>query len=242
MIKTALLLYLSAICLVSAAQSPQVDTMYVSIAAKNATEQYKQIIKGQAHLYNGGEYVEPRRTNETHPFFDSDDWVTGSVTYDNDRYENVPLMFDIYSEKLITESYYGHEEIALVNQKIQRFNIGNHYFERIEQDSLKVLQPGLYEILYSGNTRALVKRRKDLQEELEAQKVEYYYEPKNSYYIEKHNVFHHVKSKGSIFKVLEDRKSELKQFLKKSKLRFKSNREESLSKLVSYYDSITTPK
>jgi len=36
-----------------------------------------------------------------HPYFESDDWVEGTVHYDGDLYEGVAILYDLVSEKVV---------------------------------------------------------------------------------------------------------------------------------------------
>jgi thermostable 8-oxoguanine DNA glycosylase len=47
-----------------------------------------------------------------------------------------------------------------------------------------------------------------------------------------------VKKKGSVLDVMDDRKQELKAFLKKNKINYKDDREKAIVRLAEYYDSL----
>src|SRR5687768_6744309 len=87
-----------------AQQTPAYDTTFLQEAVLNAVKQYEASLAEQSILYNGSEYAEPSRTeNEYHPFFKSDDWLIGSVDYDGEQFTDIPLLYDLTGDKLITE-------------------------------------------------------------------------------------------------------------------------------------------
>jgi hypothetical protein len=214
------------------------DTLFIGEAKKNLASLYQETIQGQAKLYNGSEYLKPEQTNETHPFFLSDDWVFGSVEYDGETFENVPLLYDITSDKVVTEHFYTSNEMELVIDKLTAFSIPNHLFQKIADPSLP--QSGFYDVLYNGPTRTLARRQKKIQETIVSNKIEIDFEEKTRYFILKNNIYYAVKTKASILKVLEDQKSALRQYINKNSLNVRRDRETALSKISEYYDTLKT--
>ncbi len=58
------------------------------------------------------------------------------------------------------------------------------------------------------------------------------------YYVVKDGNFHVVKTKGSVLQVLSDRKSELKNFLRKNRIRYNDDREKAIVRLTEFYDTL----
>ncbi len=116
---------------------------------------------GQTNLYNGSEYREPRRTNnDQHPYFVSEDWLEGSVLYDGDWYEHVPLQYDITRDVVITEMYTKREPDGAGRCQGRRLLIDGHMFRKLIRDTLNALpETGFYDI-YSmmGKTRVIARQ------------------------------------------------------------------------------------
>ncbi|WP_224999995.1 hypothetical protein [Cesiribacter sp. SM1] len=98
---------------------------------------------------------------------------------------------------------------------------------------------GFYDLLSGGNTQLLVKRRKSVKESIDNNQLHREFIQKNLYFIEKDGQYHPVKSKGSALKVLADQKKEIRQYLKKNKIKFRQNPELALLSMVEYYNQAT---
>jgi hypothetical protein len=214
------------------------DTAFLADAVRNSVAQYTKSMHGQANLYNGSEYREPRRTNDQHPYFVSEDWLEGSVLYDGDWYEHVPLQYDITRDVVITEMYTSGNPMALVDAKVGGFSIDGHMFRKLIRDTLNALpETGFYDILYDGKTRVIARRQKSTQERIENLTVAISFEERNRYFILQNGYYHAVKSKRSVLNVLKSRQSDLKKYLRASGVKFGNDRETALRKMAEFYDT-----
>jgi len=230
-----LLLFGSLCCM---AQS-NVDTAFVALANTRTKQVYSNYIQGQARLFNGVEYTEYLARNDEFPFFLSDDWIFGDVLYDDEWYENVPLEYDIRIDQVVTEHMLNGAKIQLIADKVDRFVISGHTIVRLYGTKTNGIATGFYDMLYDGPTKVYVRREKNLQESIESQVIVARFEEKNHIYMVKDGVFYPVKKKGSVLDVLKDRKSEVKSFMSKNKIRFKKDREQAIVRAAKFYD---TPK
>src|SRR5688572_28813982 len=99
------------------AQQPEPDTAFVAESKKQVSALYTTAIQHQSRLYNGSDYVIYIPRDEEHPYFEVDDWAYGSVEYWNELYENIPLMYDINVDQVITEHNRGNP-IKLLPEKV----------------------------------------------------------------------------------------------------------------------------
>ena len=221
------------------AQAPA-DTAFVVSATSHMVALHKQALGGQARLYNGSRYHEPIITRDYHPFFLSLDWMTGSVWYDGEFFENVPLLYDLLNDVLVTEHYPSGHPIQLVREKLRDFSIGGHHFEFIENNSVGNSLPrtGFYEVLYDGETKVVAARQKFMREIVQSLQVEVEYEEKNRYFVLRNGIFFPVKSKGSMLKLMDDRRQQLKKLLKQKAISFPDNRELAIKSLAEFYDDL----
>jgi hypothetical protein len=218
------------------AQEAVADTAFVDAAAASAKKVFYQSKAIQLHLYNGVSYLEPRLTNiDEFPYFMLNDWATGSVAYDGEQYDNVGLIYDIFNDDLITELPSSGAKIKLVKEKISAFTIFDVHFVKLQDPAPK---PGFYALLYNGPTKVYGRFEKKRQERIEANAVQVEYEKRTRYYILKNGSFHSVKSKGDVYKLFSDKKRELKQLAQKNNLQFNKNKEQSIIKLATFYDTI----
>ena len=101
------------------------------------------------------------------------------------------------------------------------------------------LRDGFYDLLYDGNVKILAKRRKTISEDLSHQVLKVSFNEKNNYYLFRDNRYYSIKSKGSLLKVLKDKRKELNQFANKRKAEFNLNKELGFVKLAEHYDQIS---
>jgi hypothetical protein len=201
---------------------------------------YQKMLGGQSRLFNGSRYVPPKQTFEQHPYFLSEDWITGSLFYDGEYFHDVPLMYDLATDVLITEHFPSGHAIRLVREKLDHFSMGTHFFEKIINDSVAGSLPGtgFYDILYPGESKVIALRSKFLREKIEGRIVTITYEEKNRYFIRRNGVFFSVRSKGSVLKLMDDRRQDLRKFMKLQRIVFSDDRERALKSLAEHYDNL----
>ena len=69
---------------------------------------------------------------------------------------------------------------------------------------------------------------------------ENYFNAKDEYFLKKGNTYYNLSaSQGSILKLLKDKKSELQQYIKSNKIRFRDNPEDALARIAAQYDHLT---
>jgi hypothetical protein len=219
-------------------QVTKVDTAFLAQAKKKSITLYTTTIQHQSRLYNGSDYVIYLPKDEEHPYFKNDDWGTGSVVYWGELYENIPLLFDLSVDQIITEHDRGNP-IKLLAEKVQSFVIWDHTFVRLYPDDKNKISPGFYDQLYNGKSKVYAKYSKNYREELESTRVIPQFDENVRYYLVKDGVFTVVKSKASVLQVLSDHKSEIKNFIRKNHVVFKGNRDQALVRVTQFYDTLT---
>ena len=228
-----LFVILVSICATISAQTLQHDTVFVSDAIKNTKDDYLQIMKGQLHLFNGADYKEYRPVKDEHPYYISEDWIIGAVHYDGEYYDNIELLYNIYTDQVIAE-HYSSAMIQLVRDKVQSFFIDGHTLVLLQE---KTIPNGFYDRLCNGGAKVYAKRTKELEESITSNELEREFRLKSKYYICKDGYYYLVKSKKSVLSVLGDKKHELNQFIHQNHLRFRQNRENAIVKLTEFYNA-----
>lgn len=218
----------------------QPDTAFVTAAKQKAIAEYDKALRTQKRLYNGSKYLPPEHELDEHPYFLSPDWVNGAVHYDGELFSDVPLMYDLYNQMLITEHGSSGHAIRLVEEKVKHFTLDGHHFERIIADSATSSLPatGFYEVLYGGPTKVIARRQQWLHEQIIETHIERTFNKKDRYYVLQNGVFFSVHGKSSALKLMGDRKTELKRFLRQKHLAFSENKEGTLKSMAEYYDQL----
>lgn len=228
----------------SAFPQHRADTTFLSAAIENTIQTYQRTIGGQAKINNGSKYLPPKEAEDHHPYFLSEDWIMGDAFYDGEYFSNIPLMFDVLNSRLITEHHSSGHPIQLVIEKLDRFSISGHSFQKIKNESANGSLPAtdFYDFLYPGETTVVARRQKVLREKIESSEIHTQYDEKTRYFILKNGVFFQVKSKSSVLKVLADQKNPLKKFMKARGIKFSLDRELALKSLAEFYDKTKSGK
>jgi hypothetical protein len=217
------------------------DSLIVAKAEENLKKQYYDARKGEILLFVGSDYAGYEGVGDEHPFFLENDWLQGTIEYNGNIYSNVPLQYDISTQKLLTEHATSGKRIQLVTESVKTFSIGNqHHFQNLmEVETKGRLDPGFYQILAEGKARLLARRAKSLQESTVTGKLEARFEESVKYYVFKDNNFYQVKGKASVLKVFEDKKRLLASGLKQNRISFSHDRESALAKTVLLYNTLS---
>ena len=107
-------------------------------------------------LHNGSfySYFIPSDTEGT-PFFSGPDFVTGSVTLRDVRYDHLALKYDVVNQQLVFQYQNpngGVQRLVLSDAWMQSFDLGNIHFELFAaQDTVK----HIYQVLGSGFNQVL---------------------------------------------------------------------------------------
>ncbi|MGC3944237.1 MAG: hypothetical protein QM762_06920 [Chryseolinea sp.] len=218
-------------------QQASADTLFLSASRDYQRSLYNASIRGQSRLFNGTEHRDYLAQNDESPYFGIDDWQWGFIYYDDERYDSVALFYDLSRDQVITEHMLTGAKIELIAKKISAFTMNGHYFERLHPDSANMIAEGFYERLYNGDTKVYVRRTKNLSSRASGNELLYSFEERNRIYLLKDGHYHPVRSKKSVLKVLDDKRPELRDMLKKEKIKFKNAREHGIVRMAQTYDS-----
>ena len=221
----------------SYSQGSSIDTAFLARSKANIVSIYAASIQQQSRLYNGTDYVLYQSRDEEHPFFGIDDWVFGSITYWGELYENVPVMYDLSADQVITEHNRGNP-IKLIPEKVDGFIIADHTFQRLRNNGANKIAEGFYERLYDGTSKVYAKHQKVYREDITAREVVPRFEESSRYFILKNGALIPVKTKGSILDAFEDQKQNVKGFIKKNRIRIKDRRAQAIVRVAEYYDTL----
>lgn len=223
--------------------SSQADTGSQQNARKNARSLYYSSLGKESPLYNGTAYYlyDPIIKGNAY-YSDVNAFTRGSVDYDNMHFTNVPMLYDIYADAVVILLYNHFSTVALIKDKVNSFDFLDHHFIRIDTVTFlnnPVIKPGFYDEVYNGQSQVLVKTSKDIQTTSNIQTLENYFELSKSFFIRKNNIYYTFSSQGSLLDILKDKKKELQKYIKQNHIRYRSNPEDAMVKIASYYDQLT---
>lgn len=205
----------------------------------NMVTAYQKAIGPQSRLYRGDAYEFYDVFAIGNPYYrDSLAFKNGTVKYDGIIYKNIPLLYDLYRQVLVTYLYDNYSKVALISDIVTEFDLrGHHFINFIPDERNQKMDNGFYDELYNNKLQVLVKRIKTRQEEsLTAKKI--FYE-KTTYYLKKDGIYYTVNNKGQLLDVLSDKKKELKKYIKEKHIDYPDDRDRALLMLVTYYNEIS---
>lgn len=201
---------------------------------------YRKEMKQVSGLYTGSEYYDYSKTfTEGSPYYLSDSFSIGSVDYNGDRYDNVPLLYDIINDVLITKSWNAYMKVQLISERVKSFSMGSHHFIHLFPDTAtRAPSSGFYEVLYDGGMRLLKKPVKSMQQTTSNNDLLNVALSKNYYYLLQEGRYYEVKNKSSIYTRFGKYKNEVQHYFRSLHLSFRKNREKALTEMVRYYDQL----
>lgn len=205
----------------------------------NLVQVYYQSAGNQAGLYNAPLHdLYPFSFNEGSPYFLTDSFTIGNVSYDGLIYQQVSLLYDMVKDEIIVR-HPNRFPLALIKDKTDSFSFAGHAFIKFkEPNEAGAASENFYEQLYSGHIKLLAKKRKLIEESTEGPSVIRKIRSRTQYYILRDGDLWATKNKNTLLSLLKDKRNELQQFIKSNDLRFKENFEEDMVKTVAYYDQL----
>lgn len=231
----------AALCVSLSVRSQVTDTSAVAMNAPGSPlALYKSATIYSPHLYNGQRYHIYDSRSKDHQFFQSEDWQTGSVYYDGQLYQNLPMLYDIFKGFVIVRHPERSGLVQLQSERVRDFSILSNRFIKIEKDEAKGIDipTSFYQILYDGKTQVLARRVKERQEQIENNRVNVYFHEKNFFYIKKDGAYHIIRSKKAALSLFKDQKAALRKALRENKIKYRKARELALIQMATQYDKL----
>jgi hypothetical protein len=178
-------------------------------------------------LYSGTEYAKVYTSASGHPFF-MDRAVKGWVDYYNNRYENIPIFYDIENDWVVYNEPVNQIRICLVNEKIDGFMIEGHRFISLK-DTTGFL--GFYELLYQGRRKVLMKWSKIL---TRSGADEGKYIMYSNIYIQEGSNLEQVSSRKELVSYFGNNKKKMQQYYQDQHLNVKKDPARAVSSMVAF--------
>jgi hypothetical protein len=207
---------------------------------------FSEYIYGKdVRLVNGRIYSQPHPKANGHPYMRSSNWMPGSVKIYGKEFSGLKLNYDIWQDYLIylDESPDGDKKMLLLNKDhVEGFNVENNSFVTLGPSNANNLDETRYfEVLYTGKVSLYNKWAKTFEaittQEFPAGR---FLDPKISRYLLKDKVLYKVSNRFVLLKLCNDRKPELKKYLRKHKIDVRKGKDEQLAGLIEYYNSLIT--
>ncbi len=228
-------------CKIASGQSAA-DSAAYDASVSNVVNRFYQGIAEQSRLYSGFIYDSYDSSITGSAYLDDiDNWRAGTVDYDGQTFDNVSMVYDLYTDKLVVLPYNHSSPLSLVSEKVKSFDLHSRHFVRVA-NSNSGIKAGFYEQLYAGTSEVLKKVEKTLKSTSGSGGRQRYFvlvHETPDYYIKKNGTYYAVSSQSSVLDLFPDRKKELRQYIKTNRLQFKDFFEMALKTVATYYDSLT---
>lgn len=215
--------------------------LQTTAAAHNTIDYFNKAIGTQSRLANGQSYNGYRATIDGSAYFPEDKLLRkGTVVYDGYRFENVPLLYDIYKDLLITTTVDGFLQLSLVSERVSAFTILDHKHVYINtgSDSTSIpFKSGFFEEVYKGKTEVLVKRSTSLQQASGTRDLRKYFLLRVQCFFKKDNKYYKITNEGSFLKLYKEQKAELKKLLRSNSIKFNKDQISALKLLAAHIDN-----
>jgi hypothetical protein len=216
-----------------------ISTTALAQSEKQLADVYKTNIPLHQEIVSGGYYVDPPQSIEGDPYFLSKNFEYGSVTINGLKYLEVPLLYNTFSDEIITFHPVHKQKTLIKTDKIDAFDLPeNRRFIRIDENpGYSHHGKGFYELVEEGGkANLLCKHYKTTKAKREISKYNSSFEEKFDFLIQKGNQIQEIKSKGQAISFLQLNKKEMKKEAKKENLNYRNNPKQFLSFLVKNYN------
>jgi hypothetical protein len=173
-------------------------------------------------------------------FLFTNKFMTGSLTINGKTFTDIDLKYDIFKDEILTPVDPGGI-LQLNKELVDSFSVvfqnKKYRFTKIQEDSLKRLK-SYVNIIYKGKTVLYVKYNKKIDRSAIEGKSDSFYQTSRIYFV-KDNIAYTLTDKSDLFEVLKKDKAQIRDFMKKNKLRVSKKDPESFVPIIRYYDSLS---
>lgn len=212
-------------------------TATIEAAFVTSGHQQSDTIKDIQLIFNGRIWIDEYTKIEGDQFLFGNEFVTSSVSMNKTEFNNILLRYDIYEDELTAINEKGL--IIRLNKEMVdsfSFKVNGNLMKFIKADSIEGIS-GYVNVLYPGQTGLYVKYRKHIELLAVDQKIDRFYQVQKNYLV-KDGFARPFAGKLEFFRLLDDKKHEVKQFIKKNNLSFSRKKPESFIPILRYYDSL----
>jgi hypothetical protein len=212
-------------------ESIQAATTYSIIIPQNPSD--KQL------LLNGRIWRNQYSKVTGDQFFLANTFLKGSVTFNGWRFNNLDLKYDIHDDELILRIE-SHPIILMNKEMVDSFSFvfenRNYLIINAGNDTSNVLR-GYVNVLYDGPSALYVKYTKKILPLADNGKYDLFFQ-EHRIYLRKGTEIVPVGGKRMLLNLLEDKKREIRDYLKSSRFKVKRKDPNTFVPVLEYYDSM----
>ena len=208
------------------------DSVQYHQAIKSTKDFYKASVRENLMLYNGSEYGRTGHNALGFPFFETDSLLNGSIFFNNNWYEDENFQYDIVIDKLVLYDYKKSYSIILAAEQTKEFIINRHHFFYLQNNPI-LKKTGYYELAQEkiNLIEKIIKSDRKFMDNEDLFDDFFNESYKRSFLIAKS-----VENEYSFIKIMDDRKDEIKKYIRNNKIKFRKQFEVSAIKVLTYYN------
>ena len=203
--------------------------------------QYTENIPFHQEVISGGHYVDPPNNIEGHPFLLEKKFEIGSITINGLSYEEIPILYDIHKDLIITFHPVHRQKIIIQTEKINSFTISEPKevkFIKIENNfEYSNHNNGFYELVIDGNAQLFCKHFKTVNSKKETGKYSRIFIEESDYLLKKGNEIQLVKKRKKVFGFLGLEKKSIQKEIKRKGIYFSRDPRSYLSIVTEFYNN-----
>jgi hypothetical protein len=200
---------------------------------------FRQEIKDKQSLLNGRIWRNQYIKVSGNQFFLSSNFITGSLTFNGRRFNNLDLLYDIADDELILKGE-SFPTIILNKEMVDSFSLffQNHNYNIINagNDSSSILK-GYLNVLYDGPSALYVKYYKKIQPLAVDGRFDLFY-TEHRIFLRIGEEIYQLGGKKRLLYLLSDRKREIRDYIRRSRIKLRTKNPESLIPLLKFYDDL----
>lgn len=197
-------------------------------------------LKENQILYNGKVWHNLYYNIKGDQFLFSSDFLNGSLTINGKTYKNLSINYDIYNDEIITPKNHG-SIVQLNKEMVDSFTLDlgfkTYSFINIAEDSLPGVK-GYVNVLYNGKSALYIKYKKEIEVLAVDDKYDLFFRTYKIYF-RKGGIAYQITNKKDLLKLMNENKTQIKDFIKKNRLSVSKKLPESFIPVLRYYDSIS---
>ncbi len=192
------------------------------------------------NLLNGRQY-NLLYSSVSHPFYQSEGYRPGNLSLNGEDYKGIPLNYDIYKQQLILQytTYSGQSnQLVLNNELIDGFGVEGKVFRKI---TLPAAGSRFFQVVSTGDIACFLYWEKKLFQSSSTSNTPYRYsKPSRDIYLYKTGEMYPIGGRSSFLALFDEAAwKEIKSFLRREKIHFRSASDETLGRLMDYCNHLT---
>lgn len=194
-----------------------------------------------AIIYTGREEVKYPTYVLNHPYLDTNEFRSGTLSFDGIIYPNVKMRLNLHTDELAVFSYNNLFSVVLPSDRVDFATIDSLYIYYVNPQKETLPFPKGYHVrIFKGKHEVWKRETMFMESKIKDMMVEFSFIKKRKFYIYKDGVYHTVSSKNSVLKLFDPaKKRDLKKYIKQHELNFKKSPDEAIVSVVNYYEYLS---